>query len=542
MMTEGMEFNAVIESVSSDGNGAAHLDGFAVFVPFTAPGDYVKIRIDTMKKRYALGSAVQILSPSPYRRENDCPVFGKCGGCGLRHIEYERQLEIKKDTVENAMRRLGGFSSFKLEEIIGMSDPSRYRNKMMFPAASENGRAVCGLYRAKSRGVIDVGDCLLCDKINAEITDAVTKYMNENGIGAYNESTRSGFIRRVFTRKSFSNGNITVVICAAKKPPAAEKLVKTLRRVSDRITGIILNINTKKDLHEITDENETLWGVDTITDTICGTKFIVSPQSFFQVNPIQTEKLYERVLSYALADAPKTILDIYCGIGTISLCAAKRAERVIGVEIVERAVRDARRNAEINNIKNAEFYAAAAADIVPKLIGDGIKPDAVILDPPRGGSDEKTLGAAVKAAPDKIVYVSCNPATLARDAKYIADNGYQIAHSCAADMFPYTNHVETVCLLSKLKSKEHIYVDINLDELDLTKAEKKATYQEIKDYVLEHSGLKVSQLNIAQVKRKYGIIERENYNKPKSKNPKQPQCPPEKEAAITEAFRCFGMI
>ncbi|MCD8179921.1 MAG: 23S rRNA (uracil(1939)-C(5))-methyltransferase RlmD [Firmicutes bacterium] len=481
MVEKNKEYTVKIENISSDGNGIAHIDGFAVFVPQTAAGDTAEILIVKVLKRFAYGKLLKIITPSPLRCEPNCAHYKRCGGCQLRHIKYDAQLEIKKDIIENAMRRIGAFEDFALDGITGMDKPERYRNKMVFPIGRADGKNVCGFYAQRSHSIIPLTDCAIGDEINGRINSAVLEYMNENGVSAYDESSHTGVIRRVFTRKSFCSGEIMVVISAnARKLPKREKLIAKLRNISDKIVGVILNINMKRNNLVITDENVTLWGADRISDTLCGIKFMISPQSFFQINPVQTEKLYQKALEYAEIDNGMSVMDIYCGIGTISLCAAKRAKRVVGVEIVEKAIADAKENAENNGIKNAEFYADSAENIVPILIAQGETPDIVILDPPRKGSDDATLAAIVKAMPKRIVYVSCNPSTLARDTRRLADNGYTIEKSQAFDLFPHTTHVETVCLLSKLHAKEHIEVELNMDELDLTAAESKATYEEIK--------------------------------------------------------------
>lgn len=447
---ENQEYTVTIEDVSSDGNGIAHIDGFAVFIPQTAEGDVARIKVKTVKKRFALASLTKIITPSDKRIEAGCPHYEKCGGCQLRHIKYDEQLKIKKNIVENAMRRIGGFDLFRLEEIVGMENPMRYRNKMVFPVGKTDGKNLCGFYAQKSHDIISLTDCVIGDKINIAVNNAVIDYMNENNISAYDEKTHTGIIRRVFTRKSFSTGDIMVVISAnAEKLPYYEKLISKLRNVSDKIASIILNINTRRKGAVITDENITLWGADRISDKLCGVNFMISPQSFFQVNPVQTEKLYSKALEYANLDKNMSVMDIYCGIGTISLCAAKQAKKVIGVEIVEKAIADAKENAINNGIENAVFYADSAENIVPKLVAQGETPDVVILDPPRKGSDEATLSAIVKAQPKRIVYVSCNSATLARDARFLAANGYKITRSSAFDLFPHTTHVETVMLMQR---------------------------------------------------------------------------------------------
>ena len=415
-MTVNDEYNVKIQSVSSDGNGVARIDGMAVFVPFTAAGDEARIKITRVKKSYAEGRLIELTVPSPDRTAPDCPHYMLCGGCALRHIKYEKQLAIKKEIVENAMRRIGGFKDFTCEEIIGMENPSRYRNKTVFHI----GKNGVGFYSQKSHTVIPVTDCAIGAAENAAITNAAK-------CGADS----------VFTRKSFSTGEIAVAVTAQNTDKT--ELIKSLTAACKDISGIFLN-------------DEKIYGQDTITDTLGGIKFKISPESFYQVNPVQTEKLYAKALEYANADKTKSekkVLDVYCGIGTISLCAAKTAKHVIGVEIVERAILDAKENARINDIANAEFYAGSAEKLVPMLIKDGERPDVVILDPPRRGSDEKTLAAIVKAKPERVVYVSCNPSTLARDARYLADNGYKIDRATAVDLFPHTHHIECAMLMIK---------------------------------------------------------------------------------------------
>lgn len=448
VVEKNKEYTLKIESVSSEGHGVAHIDGLTVFVPQTAAGDTVRAIITNVQKRFARARLTEIIEASKDRCDTDCPNYEQCGGCQLRHIRYDKQLEIKRQAVESAMQRIGGFAGFKTTEIIGADAPSRYRNKMMFPVGQADGKLVCGFYAPKSHNIIPLKDCALGDVINADINNAVREYMSENNIEPYDEKTRSGTIRRIFTRKSFSTNEIMVVICAAaKKLPEQEALVERLKNISDRISSIILNVNTGKLV--LGNKNVTLWGKNTICDTLCDIKFEISPNSFFQINPEQAEKLYRKAIEFAQLDENTQVMDIYCGIGTISLYAAQTAKSVIGVEIVEQAIKDARENAKRNKIENAEFYADSAENIVPRLIAEGRQADVVILDPPRKGSDEKTLDAIIKSGAKRIVYVSCNPATLARDAKLPVKYGYKITQSAVFDLFPHTCHVETVVLLEK---------------------------------------------------------------------------------------------
>lgn len=421
MLEINKEYTVEISAVSSDGNGVGHIDGFAVFVPRTAVGDTVRVAAKKVKPRFAVCEPLEIISPSADRIESDCGVFERCGGCQLRHMSYEAELLAKRAAVESAMQRIGGFKGFELDGITGMDTPKRYRNKMIFHVSP----SAHGFYAAKSHDIVPIDDCKIGIEENSKILDAISGYR--------------GFINQVFIRKAFSTGEIMVVLSADKPIRNENELVEKLREING-MSSIIADINGRK---------TTLWGRERIEEILCGIKFEISADSFFQVNPVQTEKLYNKALEFASLTGSETVMDVYCGAGTISLCAAKSAKKVIGVEIVQRAVEDARKNAVINGIENAKFYADSAENIVPKLIDGGSLPDVVILDPPRAGSDERTLGAIVKASPKRIVYVSCNPATLARDAKFLAERGYTPERAHAFDLFPRTMHIETVCKFIK---------------------------------------------------------------------------------------------
>ena len=564
-------YNIEITDISSDGNGVGAVDGFTIFVPMTAIGDICEVLIVKVLSRYAIGRLMEIKRPSPDRVTPECPSFKRCGGCHLQHIDYASQLRIKKNFVDSAMQRIGGFADFACDEILGMERPERYRNKCVYPIGTDkSGRVISGFYARRSHDIIEVGDCILGGAVNERINAAVLSYMRENNVLPYDEKTHTGLVRRTFIRCSGAGAPITggtgdevpretnptpqdwragglteimvVISVNGDTIPHRERLIKRLCAVSEDIVSIYININKEKNNTVLGRDNKLIYGKAAISDTLCGIRFEISPHSFYQVNPYMTERLYNKAIEYADITPEDTVLDVYCGIGTITLAAAARAKKAIGIEIVRQAIKNAKENAKNNGIGNAEFFADSAENAVPKLIEGGMRPDIVILDPPRKGSDEKTLSAVASASPKRIVYVSCNPATLARDTKYLATLGYTPVRATATDMFPHTCHVETVCLLYKLKSSEHIDVELSMDEMDLTAAEKKATYQELKDFVFEHYGLKVSQLNIAQVKRKFGIIERENYNKAKSDDLKQPNCTQEKEMAIIDALKHFGMI
>lgn len=453
MVEKNKRYIIEITDVASDGNGVGAIDGFTVFVPVTAVGDIAEITVVKVLSRYAVGRLMEIIEPSPDRTEPACPVFRRCGGCHLQHIKYSAQLKAKKDFIESAFRRIGGFEGFVCDEMLGMSEPYRYRNKCIFPIGqNRNGDIVSGFYARRSHDIIPVEDCSVCAEITSEIKDAVMSYMKENGIKAYDEVTHTGLVRRVFIRNAAATGQImTVLSINGDNLPKRERLIKRLRDISPNIVSVYININKTRTNSVLGDRNKLIYGKAEIEDILCGMRFKISPHSFYQVNPYMTERLYGKALEFAQITDNDTVLDVYCGIGTISLAAAAQAKRVFGIEIVEQAVTDARKNAGNNNISNAEFFAESAENAVPRLIESGMRPDVVILDPPRKGSDEKTLSAIVSAEPKRIVYVSCNVSTLARDAAFLAEHGYMPVKCAGADMFPHTCHVETVVLMSRIK-------------------------------------------------------------------------------------------
>lgn len=451
MIEKNKRYNIEIKDISSDGNGVGTADGFAVFVPMTATGDVVEAEITRVKARYSEGSAVRLLTPSPDRTEPLCPVYEQCGGCNLQHINYDAQIRMKKSQIEAAFRRIGGFAGFTCDEMLTMENPFRYRNKCIFQIGRNSaGEPVSGFYASKTHEIIPVKNCLLCNDVNGKISGALIEYMRENNISAYDEKAHKGIVRRLFIRSAETTGEIMVVVSVNSDGiPVRERLIKRMRKVSDNIASVYININKAKNSGLMGRENKLIYGKAEINDTLCGIRFGISPDSFYQVNPYMTERLYGKALEYAAISGNDNVMDVYCGIGTISLAAARMAKRVTGIEIVERAVDDARKNAENNGIKNAEFYADSAENAVPKLVAAGLKPDIVILDPPRRGSDKATLKAIADAEPERIVYVSCNPATLARDAKFLAGYGYNPVKCAGADMFGNTSHVETVVLMSR---------------------------------------------------------------------------------------------
>ena len=530
-----------IDSLGSEGQGVGRYEGMAVFVPFALPNELVKAHIIKVAKNYAVGKLIKVIEPSKVRREPRCSSFTRCGGCNLMHMDYAAQLEYKRGLVENAFARIAKIEGVHVENTIGMDEPYHYRNKAAFPFAMVDGRMCFGFFAPRSHRLIPIDGCFIEQEPLYNVASAVHCWAEENDIQPYDEETGSGTIRHVVSRITTS-GDIMAVIVTKGRPKKLNKLVGMLKERCEGIKSIILNRNDEDTNVIFGRSYETLWGEDTLTENLCGFEFSVSAASFLQVNPVQTECLYAQVEAFLPEKDGFEAIDVYCGTGTISMILSKRAKHVTGIENIKPAVEDAARNAERNGAGNADFICADAAEALPELIEKGTRPDVIVIDPPRKGCDKAVLNAITGSAVQRVIYVSCDPATLARDVRILVDGGYSIQKVQPIDMFPQTAHVETVCLLSKLNAKQHIEVNLEMDELDLTVAEKKATYDEIKAYVLEHSGLKVSSLYIAQVKQKCGIIERENYNKPKSEDAKQPQCPPEKEKAITEALKHFGMI
>ena len=535
---EGQLCRLVIDGYASDGAGVARLDGMVVFVQGGIRGEACDVRLTHVGRSALWGRVEEVVNPSPARIFPRCLHYTKCGGCQFRHMNYAEELEAKRIRVEDALRRLGG-AEIHVSAILGAEQVDRYRNKAQFPVAK--GPRI-GFYRPRSHDVIDVDDCLLQGEAAARLRGAVKEWMAEYSIPAYNERTFTGLVRHVYVRTNRAGRSLCCLLVNGRGVPREVELVRALRRAEPNLAGIVLGVNEKHNNVILGDSYRTLWGEDFLSDTLCGLTFRLSVPSFYQVNPAQTEVLYGKALEFAGLTGAETVLDLYCGIGTISLVMARKAGMVWGAEVVPQAVDDAIANARRNHIENARFLCADAGEAARYLEGEGVRPDVVCVDPPRKGLAEDVVDTIADMGPERVVYVSCDPGTLGRDVKRFAGRGYTLKKAVAVDMFPRTAHVETVVLLSKLNTKQHIEVELNLDELDLTSAESKATYEEIKAYVLEHTGLKVSHLYIAQVKQKYGIIERENYNKPKSENAKQPKCPPEKEAAITEALKFFGMI
>ena len=537
-----------IERLSSDGSGVAHsADGEAVFVPGTAPGDEARVRIVKDCGRYAFGILDELLTPSPDRIPVDCPVAGPCGGCSLRHLDYAAELRAKQESVLDAFRRIGGLEVPVLD-ILPSPDVDRYRNKVQFPVGiDKNGVPCIGFYAGRTHRLVPCPDCKLQPSVLNEIGNALCAFFAQQGIRPYDEQSGKGLVRHIFLRRGAHSGQIMVcLVCTRAKLPHAEQLCTALREQFPAISTILLNVNAQNTNVILGSENHILYGPGYIEDTLCGVPVRLGPLSFYQVNTLAAERLYGVAAQYAQLTPDDTLLDLYCGMGTIGLSMAEQCRELIGVEIVPEAIESAKANAARMGkavAAKSRFFCADAGQAATQLAAEGLHPDIVMLDPPRKGCDEATLSAVVRMAPRRVVYVSCNPATAARDAAWLEQNGYHAEKVQPVDLFPRTKHCECVIALSKgeIDSKK-VRVEFSLEGMDTSGLQKGATYPEIKARVLEQTGLKVSSLYISQVKQKCGLEVRENHHKAKSENVKQPQCPKEKEDAIVEALKHFQMI
>ena len=538
-LEKGSVYTAVIDGYSSEGLGIARVNGAVVFVPHAVRGEEIDLRITKVMKTSCAGEIVKIHNPSPERMEPECPYAGKCGGCAYRHLTYPEELWAKRQRVQDALTRIGGLE-LTVEEILGAKNPEHYRNKSQYPVGADGS---IGFFQARTHKVVPIRRCLIQTEAADRTAQAVGEWMRRYKISAYDETTGKGLVRHVCVRVNRKGESLCCVVVNGNKVPREPELAAYVTAAVPHTVGVLLNSNTRRGNVVLGDKYRTLFGRNYLMDTLCGLEFKLSMPSFYQVNRDQAEVLYGKALEFAGLTGNETVLDLYCGIGTITLCLAKAAKRVIGAEIVPPAIRDAKENALRNHVENAEFFCGDAADIAAKLESDGLRPDVVTVDPPRKGLAPEVIASVAAMGPEKVVYVSCDPATLGRDVKIFREFGYEAKRAAAVDMFPGTAHVETVVLLSKgeIDSKK-VRVEFSLENMDMSGFQKGATYPQIKEYVQEHSGLKVSSLYISQVKRKCGLDVGDSYNKPKSENSKQPQCPLEKGVAIMEALRYYGMI
>ncbi len=450
-----------IDDIGNDGEGIGKYNGYTLFIKDAVAGDVVRAKVLKTKKAFGYAKVEEIISPSPYRVTPKCELAAKCGGCQIQQISYEKQLAYKQQKVYNCFKRIGGFENPELEPIVGMEEPFHYRNKSQFPVgADKDGKPVMGFYAGRTHTIIDTSHCYIGDTLNAFMIQTVKEFLAKYDVKPYDEESHTGLVRHILTRVGATTGEVMVcVIINGKDLPYKDQLVEALKDLSKadekyHLTSVCLNVNTEKTNVILGKKVIPVYGEAYITDYIGDIKYQISPLSFFQVNPVQTKKLYDLALEYADLHGNETVWDLYCGIGTISLFLAKQAKQVYGVEIVPEAIEDAKHNAILNQIENAEFFVGAAEEVMPRKYtesNDSMRADVIVVDPPRKGCEESLLDTIIKMTPERVVYVSCDPATLARDAKYLCEHGYEVKRIRPVDQFPHSVHVETVCLLVKSK-------------------------------------------------------------------------------------------
>ena len=559
-LKKNQEVSLTIEDFTKEGEGLGKYQGFPLFVKDTVIGDEVKVSITKLKKNYGYARLVELIKPSEDRVTPLCPVARQCGGCKLQQISYDKQLHFKKGLVEGCLTRIGGFEKEdieqKMEPVYGMEEPWHYRNKAQFPVGyDKEGNLVAGFYAGRTHSIVANTNCAIQAKVTHPIVEKVLTYMRENKISAYDEKNHSGLIRHILTRVGFTTGEIMVCLIVngtAKQLKNINKLVDKLKEI-EGMTSIIVNTNTDKTNKILGLHCETVWGQDYIEDYIGDIKYQIGPLSFYQVNPQQTKVLYSKALEYADLKGQELVWDLYCGIGTISLFLAQKAKQVYGVEIIKEAIDDARRNATLNHMDNVEFFVGKAEEIVPaQYEKTGIHPDVIVVDPPRKGCDAALLNTMLDMAPERIVYVSCDPATLARDLKILCAEKYTLEKVAVVDQFSHSVHVETVVLLSHKKPDGHINVKVEFGEgegkvpldniakrAEIYKPKERVTYKMIKEYIEAKYGFKVHTAYIAEVKRDLGLP---MYDAPNAvEELKQPRKHPtaEKVEAIKDALRYF---
>ena len=588
MLKKDDQVTIEIEDIGTDGAGIGKADGYTLFVKDAVIGDIIKAKVIKAKKTYGYARLMEIITPSKDRVEPVCPVARQCGGCQIQQMSYSAQLKYKQKLVRDNLARIGGITDCEVLPVIGMENPFNYRNKAQYPVGrNKDGKVVIGFYAGRTHSIVDYTQCAIGAPENAQILEKIRTFINENNISVYDEQSHKGLIRHILIRTGKHTGQIMVcLIINGKTLPHADKLADCLKDISG-MSSIMININKERTNVILGSECSVIWGNSYIEDSICGIMFRISPLSFFQVNPVQTEKLYRKALEYAELTGNETVWDLYCGIGTISLLMATKARKVYGVEIVPQAIEDAKNNALRNSLNNAEFFVGKAEEVVPRIYDEDMKkaenepvdskenskensglpdsasdesvmrinPDVVVVDPPRKGCDETLLDTIVKMNPKRIVYVSCDSATLARDLKYLAANGYEIDRVQPVDQFAHTVHVETVVLLSHKKPDGHINVKVEfgegegkvpLDDIakraESYKPKERVTYKMIKEYIEAKYGFKVHTAYIAEVKRDLGLP---MYDAPNAvEELKQPRKHPtaEKVDAIKDALKHFEVI
>lgn len=441
-------YEVTFEDLTSDGSGVGKVDGFPIFVKHGIPGERAVVKVIKVKKKYAFGRLMEIVEESADRVEAPCAIYNQCGGCQLLHISYDGQLKFKRKQVKDALERIGGLTDVVVHPVLGMDDPWHYRNKSQVPIGEEGGKVVAGFYERGTHRIVDMETCYIQQEANDEVVQFVKKFADKYGIKPYDETNHRGVLRHVVVRYGHVTKDVMVVfVTNGSDLPHKKKIIEEIVEHIPNVKSIVQNINAKRTNVIFGEKTKVLWGEDVIYDYIGDVKFAISARSFYQVNPEQTKVLYEKALEYAQLSGTETVIDAYCGIGTISLFLAQKAQHVYGVEIVPEAVADAKKNARLNGMNNAEFAVGEAEKVIPWWYAQGIRADVVVVDPPRKGCDEALLETIVKMKPERVVYVSCNPATLARDLKYFEEHGFKTKEVQPVDMFPHTSHVECVSKL-----------------------------------------------------------------------------------------------
>ncbi len=550
-LAKNQEHTVTIEGYGEGGMGVARIDGRVVFVHGALRGEKCRVLILKTLKSVVFAKVLEVLEPSSERIESDCPYFPRCGGCTYRHIRYEEELRLKRQRVQDNLSRIGG-SDVTVEEILGARDTLRYRNKAQYPVSKDG---AVGFYRARTHEVIECEHCLLVKPEADAAAEALRAYMQSCHVAGYDEKTGRGLVRHLYIRSNAAGESLVCVLVNGDKLPKEDRLVTLLRDACPKCTGIVLGTNTKKGNVILGDRYRTLWGSDRLEDTLCGKTFRLSVPSFYQVNRVQAERLYAKAIEFAGLTGQGTVLDLYCGAGTITLALSDHAKKVLGAEIVPEAIDDARENAARNGVKNAEFFCGDASDVAKKLARENLRPDVITVDPPRKGLAADVVESIAGMQPGRVVYVSCDSATMARDVKRLADLGYTAQRACAVDMFPRADHVETVVLLSHKKADSYIHIDVEFGEgegkipvdsiakrAEAYKPKEKVTYKMIKEYIEAKYGFKVHTAYIAEVKRNLGLPVYDAPNAVEELKQPRKHPTPEKVEAIKDALRYFAVI
>lgn len=539
--------NDVIEveivDLSHDGAGVAKAEGLVFFVENALPTERIRMRILKVNKKIGFGKVEAYLTKSPYRNEDVDVAYLRTGIADLGHLKYSEQLKFKTKKVRDSLYKIAGIADIEVAPTLGMGHPLHYRNKAQVPVRRVNGQLETGFFRKNSHDLMPIEDFYIQDSVIDQVVLAVRDLLRRFDLKPYDEKEQSGLIRNIVVRRGHYSGEIMVILVTTRpKIFRVNQLIEQLVVRFPNIKSIMQNINDRPSNAIFGKEFHVLYGQDYITDRMLDNDFQIAAPAFYQVNTEMAEKLYQTAIDFAELSTEDIVVDAYSGIGTIGLSVAKHIKEVYGVEVIPQAVENSKKNAELNSISNAHYVCDSAENAIKKWLNQGIKPSVIMVDPPRKGLTESFIKSSVSMNPKKIIYISCNVATMARDIKLYQELGYKLTKVQPVDLFPMTHHVETVALLSKLNVDKHISVEVELDELDLTSAESKATYAQIKEYILEKFDLKVSTLYIAQIKKKCGIVLREHYNKSKKEKQVIPQCTPEKEEAIMDALRHFKMI